>query len=82
MEKGKRKGISLLTGPGGILAQLGRARQAAHGMGNEAGTTSWARAHASEGGGGITASGGGGEAVRGGENRSPVKFRGGSLPVV
>jgi hypothetical protein len=60
MEKGKRKGISLLTGPGGILAQLGRARQAAHGMGNEAGTTSWARAHASEGGGGITASGGGG----------------------
>jgi hypothetical protein len=29
---------------------------------------------------GVTASGG--QAVRGGENRSPVKFRGGSSPVV
>jgi hypothetical protein len=31
---------------------------------------------------GVTASGGGGEAVRGDENRSPVKFRDGSSPVV
>jgi hypothetical protein len=52
MEKGKRKGISLLTGSGGISAQLGRARHAAHGMGNGAGTALWAWAHASEGGGG------------------------------
>jgi hypothetical protein len=82
MGKGNRKGISLLTGSGGISAQPGGAvaRQAVHGKGNDAGTASWARAHAlrEEGGNGV----GGGKAVCGGENRSPVRFRGGFSSVV
>jgi hypothetical protein len=87
MEKGKIKGISLLTGPGGDFGPAGararatarQAAQLAHGNGNGAGKAPWARAHTSEGGG-VTASGG--KAVYGGENRLPVKFRGGSSPVV
>jgi hypothetical protein len=65
----------------GISAQPERARVAARQAAQLGPTLRTAQAHALEGGGGNNV-GGGGKAVRGDENRSPVKFRGGSSPVV
>jgi hypothetical protein len=87
MEKGKRKGISLLTGLGGILAQLGRGRTRAR-----AGGLAWPASGGRRGDGAVGAGprvrgrrGGndvrGGRTVRGDENRPSVKFRDSSSPV-
>jgi hypothetical protein len=50
MERGKRKGGFLLTGPGGFWPSRARARARTCGpagppVGNDAGTMPWARAH-------------------------------------
>jgi hypothetical protein len=85
MEKGKRKGISLQLGQGGILAQPSADARA--------GGLAWPASRGQCGDGavgtgphvrgrrGVTASGGGGGAVHDDENRRPVKFRDDSSPV-
>jgi hypothetical protein len=86
MEKGKRKGVSLLARPGGGFrpdrgARAGRRpsrpMEGRNGAGERRGR---GPTRQREEGGGVTTSGG--KAVRDGENRSPVKFRRGSSPVV
>jgi hypothetical protein len=67
------------------LAQLsaGAGGLAGPPAGDGVGTEPWVRAHvpARRGGDGVSGVTGGKEAVRGGENRSPVKFRDGSSSV-